>query len=111
MVKAVDHFAIHLIGQRFTVVTDHRALVALQKSSRLNGRLIRWALALHVYNFDIQYRPGKYHQNADGLSRQCWPEDVPSRKSEGAGTASTEEVTTPLLTIIIQEPRLPLMEE
>ena len=97
VVKAVDHFAIHLLGQRFTVVTDHRALVALQESSRLNGRLMRWALALQAYNFDIHYRPGKYHQNADGLSRQCWPEDEPSRKREGTGTGSTEEVTTLLL--------------
>ncbi len=97
VVKAVDHFAIHLLGQRFTVVTDHRALVALQESSRLNGRLMRWALALQAYNFDIHYRPGKYHQNANGLSRQCWPEYEPSRKREGTGTTSTEEVTTLLL--------------
>ena len=97
MVKAVDHFAIHLLGQIFTVVTDHRALVALQESNRLNGRLMRWALALQAYIFDIQYQPGKYHQNANGLSRQCWPKDELSRTSEGAGTASTEEMTTPLL--------------
>ena len=96
IVKAVDHFAIHLLGQRIIVVTDHRPLVALQESSHLNGHLMTWVLALQVYNFDIQYQPGKYHQNADGLSQQCWPEDEPSRKSEGAGTASTEEVTTPL---------------
>ena len=31
VVKAVDHFAIHRLGQRFTVVTDHRALVFLQE--------------------------------------------------------------------------------
>ena len=58
---------------------------------------MRWALALQEYNFDIQYRPGKYHQNANDLFRQCWPEDELSRKSEGAGTVLTEEMTTPLL--------------
>ena len=56
-----------------------------------------WAPALLAYKFDIQYRPGIYHQNANGLSRQYWPEDEPSRKSVGAGTASTEEVMTSLL--------------
>ena len=55
VVKAVDHFAIYLLGQRFTVVTDHQALVALQETSRLNGCLMRWALALQAYKFDIYY--------------------------------------------------------
>ena len=30
VVKAIDHFAIHLLGHFFTVVTDHRTLVALR---------------------------------------------------------------------------------
>ena len=55
VVKAVDHYAIHLLGQRFTEVTDHQALVALQESSRLNGHLMRLALALQVHNYDIKY--------------------------------------------------------
>ena len=36
---------------------------------------MRWALALQVFQFELKYRPGILHQNADGLSRQCWPED------------------------------------
>ena len=54
VVKAIDHFALHLIGQQFTVVTDHSALVALLNSSRLNGRLMRWALALQAFDMDIK---------------------------------------------------------
>ena len=68
VVKAVDHFAIHLIGCKFTVLTDHLALLALQESTRLTGRLMRWALALQVFQFELKYRPGILHQNADGLS-------------------------------------------
>ena len=75
VVKAVDHFAIYLIGCKFTVLTDHRALLALQESTRLTGRLMRWALALQVFQFELKYRPGILYQNVDGLSRQCWPED------------------------------------
>ena len=75
VVKAVDHFAIHLIGCKFTVPTDHRALLDLQDSTRLTGRLMWWALALQVFQFELKDRPGILHQKADGLSRQCWPED------------------------------------
>lgn len=74
VVRAIDHFAVYLSGRAFTVVTDHKALEYLQSSRHLNGRLTRWALQLQHYNFSIRYRPGKSHQNADGLSRQRWEE-------------------------------------
>ena len=51
-------------------------LEALQTSRRLNGRLAHWALSLQYLNFTIQYKAGKDHQNADGLSRQAWQEVV-----------------------------------
>ena len=67
--KAIDHFAVHLVGCHFTVVTDHRALASLLTSTKLNGKLKRWALALQTYHFDIIHRSGSGHQNADGISR------------------------------------------
>ena len=88
VVKAVDHYAIHLLGQEFTVITDHRALTAVRDSQKLNGRLMRWALALQAYQYTIKDRPGSHHQNADGLSRQSWPEDDDSLLGE-TGTPST----------------------
>ena len=75
VVQAIDHFAAYLIGRPFTVETDHRALQYLHSSRHLNARLTRWALKLQSYSFNIRYRPGKSNQNADGLSRQAWPDD------------------------------------
>lgn len=88
VVKSVDNFAIHLIGRPFTVVTDHRALTSLQSSRKLNGRLMRWALALQDYTFKIVHRIGSKHQNADGLSRQAWPSVPESSSQEGGGVKS-----------------------
>ena len=34
--------AVHLVGCHFTVVTDHRALMSLLTSTKLNGRLMQW---------------------------------------------------------------------
>ena len=70
--KAVHFFAHFLHGNRFSVVTDHKALVSLLMSRRLNKRLHGWVLKLLDFNFEITYRPGKDHQDADGLSRQAW---------------------------------------
>ena len=74
VVRAIDYFAIHLLGRDFTLVTDHHALAALRSSGNFNGRLLRWALALQLYSFKVKFRPGKDHSNADGLSRQDWKE-------------------------------------
>ena len=52
--------------------TDHKPLEALQTSKRLTGRLARWALSLQHLNYTVQYKAGKNHQNADGMSRQAW---------------------------------------
>ena len=73
--KSVHFFAHFLYGRHFKVITDHKALVALLKSRRLNKRLHGWVLQLLDFDFEILYRPGKNNQDADGLSRQAWSSD------------------------------------
>ena len=72
LIKAIEHFGHYLVGKHFIVRTDHKALEALQSSKRLTGRLARWALSLQHFHYTVQYKAGKHHQNADGLSRQAW---------------------------------------
>ena len=85
LVKAVEHFSHYLVGKHFFIKTDHKALEALQTSRRLNGRLARWALSLQYLNFTVQYKAGKDHQNADGLSRQAWQNDVDEDVNQEGG--------------------------
>lgn len=73
---------VHLIGRKFSVVTDHRALSYLQSMQNANGRLTRWALVLQPFNFHVQHRPGRLNGNADGLSRQAWMEDEDHKEEE-----------------------------
>ena len=42
--------------------------------------MLRWALMMQGYKYDLHYRPGSQKQSADCLSRlplQEWPTDVP----------------------------------
>ncbi|XP_063788599.1 uncharacterized protein LOC134943977 [Pseudophryne corroboree] len=74
IVWAVKKLQPYLYGRHFTVVTDHNPLRWLQHTTGENGRLLRWSLALQVYDFHIIHKQGKAHSNADGLSRQEEPE-------------------------------------
>ena len=69
VVSAVLHFDAYLITHPFLIETDHRALIFLNSTKQVNGRLARWAMKLQPFSFDIRYRPGSVNSNADALSR------------------------------------------
>jgi RNA:NAD 2'-phosphotransferase (TPT1/KptA family) len=54
---------------KFTFVTDHQALTSLLANKNPTGRLGRWVAHLSQFNFDIVYKKGLLHRQADGLSR------------------------------------------
>ena len=67
MVSAVKYFRYFLLGRKFQLVVDHHSLVF--KMSDANTKLLKHAISLQEYDFDITYRAGKSHSNADALSR------------------------------------------
>ena len=69
IVFAVRHFRIYLDGIKFKVITDHSALKWLMNAKDLSHSYARWAVYLQGFDFSIEYKPGKYHQDADMLSR------------------------------------------
>ena len=69
-IKLATHaFRVYLLGRKFTIQTDHRALEWLHRLKDNNARLVRWSLALQPYNFQVRYRTGRANGNADALSR------------------------------------------
>jgi hypothetical protein len=68
VVWACERFRPYIYGTRFTCITDHWALKWLLQIQK-PGRLMRWALRLQDYTFDVVHRAGKQNGNSDGLSR------------------------------------------
>ncbi len=74
IIFGVKKFHKYLYGRRFTLITDHKPLVAvLGPKSAIPTlaalRMQRWAFILMVYNYEIEYRQLAAHVNADALSR------------------------------------------
>ena len=83
----VTHFKHYLLGHKFIVRTDHRALTWMLNWKRPNtGQYCRWKEELEIFDMQVQFRPGNQHLNADALSRlpnceQCeLPHSDPKRK-------------------------------
>lgn len=69
IVWGVKQFRPYLFGQKFNIVTDHRALNWLFNIKDPGSRLTRWRLKLAEYEYEIHFKPGVSNTNADALSR------------------------------------------
>ena len=70
VVWGIEKFHHYLYGRKFKVITDHQALTWLMKNENsLKGRRARWVLKMEPYDFEIIYKEGRKHKNADALSR------------------------------------------
>ena len=66
----VTHFKHYLLGRKFVVRTDHRALTWMLNWQRPStSQYCRWKEELEIFDMRVQYRPGSRHLNADALSR------------------------------------------
>ena len=74
IIFGLKKFHKYLQGRHFSIVTDHKPLVALfgdkkPSSPMASARIARWHMILSAYEYDMIHKEGKKHQNADALSR------------------------------------------
>ena len=73
VVWGCERFHMYLIGTKFDLFTDHKALeVIFSPTSKPPARIERWALRLQQYHFTVKYRKGDGNP-ADVLSRMPLP--------------------------------------
>jgi hypothetical protein len=68
IVWAIIHFKPYFYGTKLTLYTDHQPIKWLMTDNNLIGKLVRWALILQEYEFEVIHRPGITYQNADTMS-------------------------------------------
>ncbi|XP_039525150.1 uncharacterized protein K02A2.6-like [Pimephales promelas] len=74
IIYGVKKFHKYLYGRKFTLITDHKPLLAIlgPKSAvptLAALRMQRWALILMAYSYELEYKKSSDHLNADAMSR------------------------------------------
>ena len=83
-IRAYSHYLRHA---HFYVITDHRPLLNLKKidpKTDATGRRVRWSIELNLYDFEVIYKKGKKHSDADAMSRLTDHDDY-AEEEEFAG--------------------------
>ena len=81
-IRANAHYLRHA---PFVAITDHRPLLAWRKIDAKKdptGRRTRWAIELDTYDFELVYKKGKIHADADAMSRLGGENDEVAEDSE-----------------------------
>jgi RNase H-like domain found in reverse transcriptase len=103
LVYAIRHWSRYLRVQEFTAIVDHHALLHLvtQPAKTSNVRLLNWISDLYNYRFNIRYRKGTKHMDADAVSRMLRYQDIDlhnafaydESEDEHRGPATAEDIT------------------
>ena len=84
IVWALEHFKYYLYGNKFTLQTDHQALLSALKNNRgiktYQSRLSRRVDILLPFNYTIEHIPGENMGFADYLSRHPSGTPVPTNE-------------------------------
>ena len=86
-IRANTHYLRH---SKFTAITDHRPLLSWRKvdpKKDPTGRRTRWAIELSCYDFELLYKAGRIHSDADALSRLGGDDDEIASDDEEAAFA------------------------
>ena len=62
-----DYFLVYLLGKPFLIRTDHQSLKWLFSMKEPKNRVACWIKALAEFDYEIDHRAGKKHQNADAM--------------------------------------------
>lgn len=62
LIFGIKMFHQYIFGRRFTLITDHKPLLAILEPKKgipslAAARLLRWAILLSAYNNDLEFKP------------------------------------------------------
>ncbi|KAL4037970.1 hypothetical protein IC575_001573 [Cucumis melo] len=83
VVMAVQKWRHYVLGRKFLVISDQKALKFLMEQREVQLQFQRWLIKLLGYDFEIVYQPGPQNRAADALSRLKHPAELNAVSSHG----------------------------
>ncbi len=106
LVFGLKQFRQYLLGHHYIARTDHGALTFFNKTLELSGQLARYIEFVSQFDFELQYRAGKSHLNADGISRlppcQIGPDNTPCRQCNKRMLGQHSSVENPIRSTTVE---------
>ncbi|TYK18776.1 Retrovirus-related Pol polyprotein from transposon 297 family [Cucumis melo var. makuwa] len=91
VVLSVQKWRHYLLGRRFTIISDQKALKFLLEQREVQPQFQKWLTKLLGYDFEILYQPGLQNKAADALSRM--DHSIELKAMSTAGIVGMEIVT------------------
>ncbi|VDI34534.1 Hypothetical predicted protein [Mytilus galloprovincialis] len=73
----------YLLGKKFQVRTDHKALSWLWNFKEPEDQIARWQAYLSEFDMEIVHRKGSNHNNEDGMSRRPYAQLESEERDDG----------------------------
>ena len=70
LISSLKHFEPYLSFRKFAIRTDNSPLRWIQNLRNPEQQIFRWLAVIQAFDFGIFYRAGRFHSNADALSRR-----------------------------------------
>ena len=83
VVLSVQKWRHYLLGRKFTIISDQRALKFLLEQREVQPQFQKWLTKLLGYDFEILYQPGLQNKAADALSRIEQPVEMKNMSTTG----------------------------
>ncbi|KAL0540053.1 hypothetical protein IC582_024281 [Cucumis melo] len=91
VVLSVQKWRHYLLGRRFTIISDQKALKFLSEQREVQPQFQKWLTKLLGNDFEILYQPGLQNKAADALSRMDHQLELKAMST--AGIVDMETVT------------------
>ncbi|TYK31690.1 Transposon Tf2-6 polyprotein [Cucumis melo var. makuwa] len=83
IVLAVQKWRHYILGRRFTIMSDQKALKFLLEQREVQPQFQKWLTKLLGYDFEILYQTGLQNKAADALSRVTTPSELNTMTTSG----------------------------
>ena len=115
VIYSVRHFTHYLRFKPFELIVDHKPLLAWRDiTTQRDGtnKRTRWAMELSTYEFNMVYKEGRKHADADALSRHPAPDeaDEHAHEEEVLSLVETDEPLEISFLAAVYATEIPLVE-